>query len=489
MQHDADTFPPYEEGAAPRGEKKEELKEKIFRLDAPRNAAQEAHFTPASVCCPSLCALAANPPRLLVLLLSQMLTAVHLLVTTLLSLLFCGWGACGVCTVRPNCLHATEESQSSPAFAPFGNLAHYCTRGGSPPWHGDKLDSTGWHLYLPWASVASLVEDLGIRFGREASFYVAPCNCPAWLGCLPYTLPYEYAQKLHKDDARLALAVVGAARIVVVLGFPEGSADIGLFVSGKGEDLAPGAAWLLPPLLPSPGPSQRSVAALAALVLRPTGRPPNARVHFGAAQMLTLHARKALTAHVNAAWARTHAAGEVLPCPGTGADSGADACSRSERTPAALSLARTVAAGSSLDDFKLVLPPALSARMLGRSALSALLAALEAVRCDSGNSTSAQPLALGAVTIILRRTAATGRWINFHSDSAGLTAVVPLEGDAGATVGGQPLYALSTGMLLAPRRTFGLAVAHHGDVAHGVTRLQTGTRYALYALVAREDAL
>ncbi len=136
-----------------------------------------------------------------------------------------------------------------------------------------------------------------------------------------------------------------------------------------------------------------------------------------------------------------------------------------------------------------MLPPALSARMLGRSALSALLAALEAVRCDSGNSTSAQPLALGAVTIILRRTAATGRWINFHSDSAGLTAVVPLEGDAGATVGGQPLYALSTGMLLAPRRTFGLAVAHHGDVAHGVTRLQTGTRYALYALVAREDAL
>jgi hypothetical protein len=153
-------------------------------------------------------------------------------------------------------------------------------------------------------------------------------------------------------------------------------------------------------------------------------------------------------------------------------------------------LARTVAAGSSFDDFKLVLPPALSARMLGRSVLSALLAALEAVRYDdSGDCTSAQPLALGAVTIILRRTAATGRWINFHSDSAGLTAVVPLEGDAGATVGGQPLYALSTGMLLAPRRTFGLAVAHHGDVAHGVTRLQTGTRYALYALVAREDAL
>ena len=209
-----------------------------IELDELLNAAQEP------VCSPSLCALAANPLRLLVLFLSQVLTAVHLLATTLLSLLLCGWGACGVCTARPICLPATEESQSFPAFAPFGNVAHYSTRRGSPPWRGDKLHYTGWHLYLPWASVASVVEDLGIRFGRVASFYVAPCNCPAWLGCLPYTLPYQYARELHKDDARLALAVVGAARIVVVHGFPEGSVDIGLFVSGKVEALA----WTQPAL-------------------------------------------------------------------------------------------------------------------------------------------------------------------------------------------------------------------------------------------------
>ena len=67
--------------------------------------------------------------------------------------------------------------------------------------------------------------------------------------------------------------------------------------------------------------------------------------------------------------------------------------------------------------------------------------------------------------------------------------MVPLEGEAGATLGGQPLYALPTGALLAPPRTCGVAVAHHGDVAHGVTRLLAGTRYGLYALVAREDAL
>jgi len=35
----------------------------------------------------------------------------------------------------------------------------------------------------------------------------------------------------------------------------------------------------------------------------------------------------------------------------------------------------------------------------------------------------------------------------------------------------------------APRRQ---PTCHHGDVVHGVTRLERGTRYGLYALLARD---
>jgi hypothetical protein len=148
-----------------------------------------------------------------------------------------------------------------------------------------------------------------------------------------------------------------------------------------------------------------------------------------------------------------------------------------------------------------VLPAGEAEAALGAAGCSALRCALEAVRqpqaecAGGGRGVSSAlppqlvlpPLARGAVVYVLRRTAARGKWINFHYDSAGLTAQVPLDG-SGASVGGQTLYALPCGQLLAPRRVFGRAVAHHGDVAHGVTRLLQGTRYGLYALAAREDA-
>ena len=71
-------------------------------------------------------------------------------------------------------------------------------------------------------------------------------------------------------------------------------------------------------------------------------------------------------------------------------------------------------------------------------------------------------------------------------DTAGLTAQVPLS-DGNAEGGGILCYALPTGEMLMPSRKVGVPVAHHGDVAHAVTRLTRGVRYGLYALVARTD--
>ena len=97
------------------------------------------------------------------------------------------------------------------------------------------------------------------------------------------------------------------------------------------------------------------------------------------------------------------------------------------------------------------------------------------------------------MVFVLRRTQAqeeAPKWINFHFDTAGATAQVPLTGGGGAGsggAGGRTVFALPTGQLLAPERVAGRVVAHHGDVAHGVTRHEAGTRYGLFALVARED--
>ncbi len=125
---------------------------------------------------------------------------------------------------------------------------------------------------------------------------------------------------------------------------------------------------------------------------------------------------------------------------------------------------------------------------LGAQGLASLLSALEAVR--GGRAAAGAPLALPAVTFALRRTAAQqgeARWIGFHYDSAGLTAHLPLS-PSNATLGGRALFALPSGELLAPERCAGCVLAHHGDVAHGVTQLWEGVRYGLYALVARADA-
>ena len=158
----------------------------------------------------------------------------------------------------------------------------------------------------------------------------------------------------------------------------------------------------------------------------------------------------------------------------------------------AAAIAAALAAGSTRSDFKLVLPLQEAQRLLGGAACAALASAL--ALCAPPPAPPALPLR--CLTFALRRTQGQGRWIGWHYDQAGLTAAGALNGGSGsgssssaaqAVVGGQVAYLLADGALLAPQRLPGRVVAHHGDVAHGVTRLVSGVRYGLFALVARED--
>jgi hypothetical protein len=161
-----------------------------------------------------------------------------------------------------------------------------------------------------------------------------------------------------------------------------------------------------------------------------------------------------------------------------------------------------VVAGSSRTDFRFLLGAATVERVFCAASVDAILCALEAVR---GVQHGVAPLRVSDIAFALRRTEAraeAAQWINFHYDSAGLTAQIPLGvvdidrdyGDQNEAAndtraqGGRTVYALPSGALLVPERVAGSVLAHHGDVAHGVTRLGAGVRYGFYALVSRAAA-
>ena len=271
--------------------------------------------------------------------------------------------------------------------------------------------------------------------------------------------------------------------------FPRQSGSIGVFVRGREAAAGVCASWLQVSHAPSPAPTPASISSLALAVMRPTGRTPRSSVHISPLPLLSPATATALRALIDAAWERAH-----------GRSTTAGAASQPQPpspTPAAARVAGAVAAGSTRSDFKLLLPAAQAWGLLGPAACAALCAAL---RTCAGEGVGAQPLPLlpllqpaqPALTFALRRTFAEAgeeaQWIGWHCDQAGLTAQVPLSSGEEAQ-GGQLLYALSSGALLAPQRTVGSVVAHHGDVVHGVTRLLGGMRYGLYVLVAREDVL
>jgi hypothetical protein len=218
-------------------------------------------------------------------------------------------------------------------------------------------------------------------------------------------------------------------------------------------------------------PPPAAVAALAAAVLAPTARAPRGDVYQGDEEVAPPAARAALIAAVEASW-------------GTGAPSGVDGAFAEVAGSPAAAEAVGVAGGSSREDFRMLVGAATVAHALGEGGVAAVLGALEAVRRAPPG---APPLALAHVVFALRRTEAQreAKWIGFHADPTGLTAQVPLGGE---TVGGKTVFALPCGRLLVPERAVGAVLAHHGDVAHGVTALEKGLRYGLYALVARADA-
>ena len=250
--------------------------------------------------------------------------------------------------------------------------------------------------------------------------------------------------------------------------------QIGVFVRpgdvceklGVPVTLAPGVALLrrgggAAPAPPAP-PPPAAVAALAAAVLAPTARAPRGDVYQGDVEVAPPAARAALIAAVEASW-------------GTGAPSGVDgAYAEAAGSPAAAE-AVGVAGGSSREDFRMLVGAATVERALGEGGVAAVLGALEAVRRAPPG---APPLALAHVVFALRRTEAQreAKWIGFHADPTGLTAQVPLGGE---TTGGKTVFALPCGRLLVPERTAGAVLAHHGDVAHGVTQLEKGVRYGL----------
>jgi hypothetical protein len=277
--------------------------------------------------------------------------------------------------------------------------------------------------------------------------------------------------------------------------------DIGVFVDADGVcdttgspvAHAPGADLLRSALMSAITTiTAADVTALAHAVLAPSSRPPRSDVHFGNDDVLSPASITELVEIVDSAWAHGQPSG--VDQAYIDASASVSACAAATNAEAA-----GVAAGSTRTDYRYLLGAATVARVLGDAGVSAVLDALEAVR---GESEGVAPLRVSDVVFALRRTesrasAADAKWIGFHYDSAGLTAQIPLGvvavscddgSDNASTEGGRTVYALASGSLLVPERVAGRVLAHHGDVAHGVTRLSAGVRYGFYALVSRAAA-
>jgi len=78
----------------------------------------------------------------------------------------------------------------------------------------------------------------------------------------------------------------------------------------------------------------------------------------------------------------------------------------------------------------------------------------------------------------------TRPYISFHSDTCSYTVNVALN-DEGSFEGGE-LLALNGSGLKAPSREVGTALLHAGNLVHGVTRIERGTRYSLILFFHRE---
>ena len=85
--------------------------------------------------------------------------------------------------------------------------------------------------------------------------------------------------------------------------------------------------------------------------------------------------------------------------------------------------------------------------------------------------------------IKLRRCAAHGKHINFHTDFALETMQVPLVGDDSYR-GGRLVFLNESGVRT-PKRPAGSATVHNNRILHGVSELVSGVRYSLFFLRKR----
>jgi ubiquitin len=247
--------------------------------------------------------------------------------------------------------------------------------------------------------------------------------------------------------------------------------EIGVFVNQTETD------WLGLPVSQAPGASllqygaslqfatAANIIALVNTILLPSTRVPRSNVFIGTVELLPQQSRIDLIKLVDSAWLKS---GDDITVPSS-------------------TIAASIVAGSTSTDYKLILSIAQVENALGFKGIDSLLKALETVR-GKNDITTSTPITLNNVTFALRRTEAQddARWIGFHYDTTGLTAQIPLNFDD-TIVGGRIVFALPNGELLAPSRKPGCVIAHHGDVAHGVTQHMKGIRYGLFALVSRLD--
>jgi hypothetical protein len=122
--------------------------------------------------------------------------------------------------------------------------------------------------------------------------------------------------------------------------------------------------------------------------------------------------------------------------------------------------------------------------LLDRARVAALLKMPEALGAPAGLATGDL---YERIDIFLRMYSPQTRpYIAFHSDTCSYTVNIALNDDS--SFDGGELLAMTGWALKAPPRGMGTAILHAGNVVHGVTKIERGTRYSLILFFHRRKA-
>jgi hypothetical protein len=300
---------------------------------------------------------------------------------------------------------------------------------------------------------------------------------PPWRQILQYQYP------LRNGDTLSQHKILEESTIHLRLFLP---GDIGVFVAADEQAVrAPpgtraadfvGAKWLRTPEFaaacgdndsdaPTPACIAAAVSSLGGKLVDSSDGSTDV-VHGGPA-VLDSACRERLIAAVDAAWKQQQQQ-QPQDQPQDQQSDAVPAATGNAVSEAVQSLQQGVLGASCSTDYRLLMSREELQAAVGRAAYAAVVQALQ---CEPD-------------TIALRRTVASGRWINLHKDTSARTVQVPLSDDA-QTVGGRLVLLSSDGRVVPVVRRAGALLAHDGDIVHGVTSLVCGVRYGLYALKAR----